>query len=105
MGILLCYSSYPGKVIQLETRLRRLERKQRGESEMSRVINELIGKDCEIDHENYVDWEDKLGEVYPDMSFEVGKTRISFRTRRPFAMASLPDRRMNVWPKNICLCP
>jgi len=60
LGILLCYSSYPGKVRQLEKRLRRLERKRRGESEMSRLVNELVGKECEIDLEDSVDWGDKL---------------------------------------------
>ncbi len=60
LGILLCYSSYPEKVRRLEKRLRRLERKQRGGSEMSRLVNELIGKECEIDLEDSVDWGDKL---------------------------------------------
>ncbi len=60
LGILLCYSSYPGRVRRLEKRLRRLERKQRGGSEMSRLINELIGKECEIDLEDSIDWGDKL---------------------------------------------
>ncbi len=60
LGILLCYSSYPEKVRRLEKKLRRLERKQRGGSEMSRLVNELIGKECEIDLEDSVDWGDKL---------------------------------------------
>ncbi len=58
LGILLCCSSYPGRVRRLEKRLRRLERKQRGGSEMSRLVNELVGKECEIDLDGSVVWGD-----------------------------------------------
>ena len=44
----LWYSSYPGRVKRLEAAMKRLERKQRGETDMSKLINELINKECKI---------------------------------------------------------
>lgn len=52
LGLVLCYSEYPGKVKRLEATVKRLERKQRGENAMSKVIEELVGKDCKIKTEN-----------------------------------------------------
>lgn len=46
--ILLCCSSYPGKVKRLEAKVKRLERKQRGENDMSKLINELVNTECKI---------------------------------------------------------
>ena len=48
LAVLLCYSSYPGKVKRLEAEVKRLERKQRGENNMSKLINELINMECKI---------------------------------------------------------
>ena len=39
LAVLLCYSSYPGKVKRLEVAVKRLERKQRGENNMSKLVN------------------------------------------------------------------
>lgn len=46
--LVLAYSSYPGKVKKLETKIKRLERKLKGESTMSKLINNLVGKECKI---------------------------------------------------------
>lgn len=46
--ILLCYSSYPKRVKRLEAALKRLERKQRGENDMSKLIHELVNTECKI---------------------------------------------------------
>lgn len=46
--LVLAYSSYPGKVKQLEAKLKKLERKLKGENVMSKLINELVGKECKI---------------------------------------------------------
>lgn len=46
--ILLCYSAYPGKVRKLESKVKRLERKQGGVDSMSKLMNELVGKSCKI---------------------------------------------------------
>ena len=46
--ILLCYSSYPNKVKKLESKVTKLERKQKGESQMSKIITGLIGETCKI---------------------------------------------------------
>lgn len=46
--IVLCYSSYPGKVKKLERQVKRLKRRQEGDNNMSKMINELIGKKCII---------------------------------------------------------
>ena len=46
--LMLCYSAYPGKVKRLETKVKRLEKKQRGVAYMSKLINDLVGKQCII---------------------------------------------------------
>ena len=46
--LLLYYSAYPGKVKRLETKVKRLEKKQRGVAYMSKLINDLVGKQCII---------------------------------------------------------
>lgn len=48
LALVLCYSAYPGKVNRLEAAVKRLERKQRGENDMSKFINELVNKECKI---------------------------------------------------------
>ncbi len=54
LGILLCYSSYPGKVKRLEAKVKRLERKQKGESMMSKLICELVNKECRIESDEFL---------------------------------------------------
>ncbi|WP_330698002.1 hypothetical protein [Anaerotignum sp.] len=49
--IMLCYSSYPGKVKKLESKVRKLERSEGGETLVSKLIMELIGKNCKIKSE------------------------------------------------------
>ncbi|CEN26436.1 Uncharacterised protein [[Clostridium] sordellii] len=52
--ILICfiyiiyYSSYPGKIKRLESKVKKFERNQRGVCEMSDIIASLIGKQCKI---------------------------------------------------------
>lgn len=49
--IILCYSSYPGKVKKLENEMKeikKLNKRQGGTMEMPRILSELIGKDCII---------------------------------------------------------
>lgn len=47
--LVLCYSSYPGKVKHLGSAVKRLERKQRGEDKtMSKLIQELVNEECII---------------------------------------------------------
>ena len=41
--LLLCYSAYPGKVKRLETKVKRLEKKQRGVAYMSNSLNSMAG--------------------------------------------------------------
>ena len=50
--IMLGYASYPGKVKHLEAKVKRLERKQKGEIAMSKLINELKDKECKIKSED-----------------------------------------------------
>ena len=50
--ILLVYSSYPEKVKKLERKVRMLEKKQKGESEMSKLLTDLVGKSCKITNED-----------------------------------------------------
>lgn len=46
--LILAYSSYPGKVKKLEAKIKNLERKLKGESTMSKLINDLVGRECRI---------------------------------------------------------
>lgn len=46
--IILCYSAYPGKVNKLERKVRKLEQKKEGGSVMSKMLQELVGKQCKI---------------------------------------------------------
>lgn len=48
LGLMLCYISYPGRVRHLEAAVNRLERKQRGDNAMSKLISELVNKECRI---------------------------------------------------------
>lgn len=49
LALMLFYSSYPNKVKRLEKRIKKLEKKQRGEDYMSKLIDELVGKKCKIE--------------------------------------------------------
>lgn len=46
--IILCWSSYPGKVNKLEKRVKKLERSLRGENNMSEIIKALVDKKCKV---------------------------------------------------------
>lgn len=46
--MIICHSALPGKIKHLEAAVKRLERKQKGENTMSKLINELVGKECKI---------------------------------------------------------
>lgn len=49
LAIMLCYSAYPGKVRKLESKVKKLQLKQKGVSGMSKIISELVGKNCIIE--------------------------------------------------------
>lgn len=46
--IILCYSSYPGKVKKLESQMKKVRKKETEENKMSKIISELVGKKCII---------------------------------------------------------
>lgn len=46
LALCLCYSSYPAKTKTLEKKIRKLESKLNGGSEMSKLISELVGSKC-----------------------------------------------------------
>ena len=53
--ILLCYSSYPGKIKSLEKKVKKLQKKNKeGKegNEMSRLIQDLVGKKCRMETED-----------------------------------------------------
>ena len=50
--MMLFYSSYPAKVKHIEAKVKRMERKQKGENAMSKLIDELKGKECKIKSED-----------------------------------------------------
>lgn len=53
--IILCYSSYPNKVKHIEAKVKRLERKNKGENSMSKLISELVDKKCKIKSDDALD--------------------------------------------------
>ena len=54
--LMLAYSSYPGKVKHLEKMVKKLEKKSKGETMMSKLINELVGKECKIKTDEALLW-------------------------------------------------
>ena len=46
--MVLSYSGLPGRVKRLETKIKNLSKKQKGENYMSKIIHELVGKECFI---------------------------------------------------------
>lgn len=52
--IMMFYSSYPGKVKKLEKKVKKLERIQKGDLQMSNIISALIGEKCKIRTEEAV---------------------------------------------------
>ena len=46
--IILCYSSYPAKVKKLEKKVKILERNNKGDFQMSKIISSLVGERCRI---------------------------------------------------------
>ena len=52
--LLLYYSSYLGKIKHLEMKVKQLEKKQRGETYMSKLINSLVGKQCIIRSDSFL---------------------------------------------------
>lgn len=50
--LLLFYSDYPNKTKKLSREVTRLKRRVKGENEMSILLGEIIGKDCEITMED-----------------------------------------------------
>lgn len=55
LGLMLCYSSYPGRVKRLEAAMKKLDRRQKGGSDMSKLIGELVGKSCKIRAEDMIE--------------------------------------------------
>lgn len=56
LALILCYSSYPARVQRLEATIKRLERKQKGEYSMSKLISELVNKECRIKSDDAIQW-------------------------------------------------
>lgn len=48
LALVLCYSSLPENVKRLERKIKQLERQQKGETPMSKLIMELIGHKCRL---------------------------------------------------------
>lgn len=48
LAIILFYSSYPNRVEKLEKEIKKLKKQNEKEIEMSKIINDLLGKTCKI---------------------------------------------------------
>ncbi len=46
--LVMAYSGYAVRVRRLESAVKKLKRIQKGESEMSKLINSLIGQECKL---------------------------------------------------------
>lgn len=51
-AMILCYAAYPSKTRKLESKVKKLQREQRGVSEMSKIISALVGQDCKLKTED-----------------------------------------------------
>ena len=49
--LVMCCLSYPEKIKKLEAKVKILEKQRKGESAVSKLIRELVGKDCKITSE------------------------------------------------------
>ena len=56
--LVMFHSSYPSKTEKLISKVNKLERKQRGGSYMSKLISEIIGKECQISLSAHSEWTD-----------------------------------------------
>lgn len=54
--LLLCYISYPGRVRKLERKVKKLGTRQSGGSAMSKLISQLIGKNCTLKTDENLDF-------------------------------------------------
>lgn len=52
--LILAYSSYPDKVKRLEAKVKKMERKQGDVNNMSKLINELVNKECKIKSDSFL---------------------------------------------------
>lgn len=50
----ISFFGYPARIRKLEQKLAKIERKSKGENDMSKVINSLVGKQCKIKTEDGV---------------------------------------------------
>ncbi len=46
--LVMAYSGYGARVRRLESAVKKLKRIQKGESEMSKLINSLVGQECKL---------------------------------------------------------
>lgn len=46
--MIICYASYPNKVKKIERKMRKIKKINAEELELSKIINELVGKACKI---------------------------------------------------------
>lgn len=54
LAVLLCCISYPGRVKDLECKVKKLEKKTKGEQSMSKIIEELLGSVCLINSDEFM---------------------------------------------------
>lgn len=54
LAFLLFYISYPGRVRDLERKVKKLEKKAKGEQSMSKIIEELVGCECVISSDEFM---------------------------------------------------
>lgn len=52
--LVISFIGYPARIRKLEHKLAKIERKSKGENDMSKIINSLVGKQCKIKTEDGV---------------------------------------------------
>lgn len=87
LALILCYSSYPGRVRKLERRIGIVGRKNGENNKMLKLINELIGKKCRmVTEDSYgsfdcdiIDTDDEWVKlkVYDKKNYKIKLVRIS----------------------------
>ena len=98
--IVLCYMSYPDKVKKLERKVKKLEKERCRESIMSKLIEELVGRDCKISSEKGINFVGKTEFECHVMDCDEEWLKISLKDKKNqeiVKMKSIPDQSIDLY--------
>ena len=98
--IMLCYMSYPDKVKKLESKVKKLEKERCRESIMSKLIEELVGRDCKISSEKGINFAGKTEFECHVMDCDEEWLKISLKDKKNqeiVKMKNIPDQSTDLY--------